>query len=195
MRPPIRRVFAATGWAVVRCVALIPVGLAALIATLLGHRTAATRWWARLGRQPAGPATPGAAGAAGPGSAAGPATAGSVTAAAHAVASVLLGVVALVPLGAVALSLLRGLFYGLVDPGPYDNAWGGPTRAGAWAAHLLISVPLVVAGLIVLVGVAALHRRLSRLLTGGRPGWWVLPTTALAAVLAVLLLVGWLRQL
>ena len=43
--------------------------------------------------------------------------------------------------GLVTLLVARGLFYGLIDDGPYDTSWGGPTLAGAWAAHALISVP------------------------------------------------------
>jgi hypothetical protein len=113
----------------------------------------------------------------------------------HAVISALLGVVAILPLGVLVLVVLRGMFYGLVDPGPYDTSWGGPTRAGAWTAHFLIGLPMAAAAVLVLIGIAAVHARLTRsLLTGRRPGW-ALPVALLVPVPAALFFVAWLHQI
>jgi hypothetical protein len=65
-------------------------------------------------------------------------------------AAVALGALALIPVGAEVLCVARGLCYGLVDRGPYNHSWGGPTLAGAWAAHFAVSLPLVALGLLVL---------------------------------------------
>src|SRR5918993_1700321 len=72
-------------------------------------------------------------------------------------ATVLLGVLSLIPLGGGVLAVLRGALYGLVDHGPYDDSWGGPTRAGAWLAHAAVAVPLAVAALVALAALAGLH--------------------------------------
>jgi hypothetical protein len=113
----------------------------------------------------------------------------------HAVISALLGAVAILPLGVLVLVVLRGMFYGLVDPGPYDTSWGGPTRAGAWTAHFLIGLPMAAAAVLVLIGIATVHARLTRsLLTGRRPGW-AMPVALLVPVPAVLFFVAWLHQI
>lgn len=113
----------------------------------------------------------------------------------HAVASILLGLVGWVVLAMTAIALVRGPFYGLVDPGPYDNAWGGPTRAGAWSTHFLVSVPLVAAGVALAAGVAALHRRVGGRLEGRPAPWWVAALTLAACALTLLLVIGWVGQL
>jgi hypothetical protein len=113
----------------------------------------------------------------------------------HAVAGLALGVVALVPLALLLVAVLRGVFYGIVDPGPYDTSWGGPSRAGAWLAHLLVGIPIMLAGLGALAGIAALHRRLSVALDGGpRPRWLVPVTVAVVGVVAVFVVL-WSRQI
>jgi hypothetical protein len=108
---------------------------------------------------------------------------------------VLLGVFALIPLSIVVLVVLRGLLYGLVDPGPYANAWGGPTRAGAWLAHAAIGLPLGVAALLALRLLAGLHRRLVARLTGRPAPAWTIPVTLLVAVAGVALITAWTRQI
>jgi hypothetical protein len=91
--------------------------------------------------------------------------------------------------------LLRGVFYGLVDPGPYHNSWGGPTRAGAWLAHFLIGVPFAVSGLLALIGIAAVHQRLTLALDSGRRPPWLVPVTLVISLAGGLLFVAWLSQL
>jgi hypothetical protein len=113
----------------------------------------------------------------------------------HAVAGLVLGVVALVPLAFLVVFVLRGVFYGIVDRGPYDTSWGGPGRAGAWFVHFLVGIPIALAGLGALAGIAALHRRLGVALDGGpRPRWLVPVTAAVVGVVAVFVVL-WSRQI
>ncbi|MGW1186050.1 hypothetical protein ACWD7Y_14940 [Streptomyces drozdowiczii] len=52
----------------------------------------------------------------------------------------------------VVLLLTRGLLYPLATAGEdVSNAWGGPTAAGAWAAHFAIAVALVTVVALLLV--------------------------------------------
>jgi hypothetical protein len=113
----------------------------------------------------------------------------------HAMASLLLGVMAVVPLGVEVLWLLRGVLYGFVDSGPYDHSWGGPTRGGAWVAHFVIGTPEALAGLAALAGIAALHQRLTAALDGVRTPRWLMPTVVVAGLATALLFVAWTRQL
>ena len=66
---------------------------------------------------------------------------------------------------------------------------------GAWAAHFLISLPLAAAGILVLIGIAAVHRRLAPVLTGRRPVRWVIPVALAIPVPAVALFIAWLHQI
>ncbi|WP_090803054.1 hypothetical protein [Asanoa ishikariensis] len=113
----------------------------------------------------------------------------------HAMGSLLLGVMAVVPLGVEVLWLLRAVLYGFVDSGPYDHSWGGPTRGGAWVAHFLIGTPEALAGLAALAGIAALHQRLTAALDGARTPRWLMPTVVVAGLATALLFVAWTRQL
>ncbi|NUT07654.1 MAG: hypothetical protein HOV76_29705 [Hamadaea sp.] len=112
----------------------------------------------------------------------------------EAVVTTAVGLLAVIPVAMIALCVARGVFYGLVEPGPYDTAWGGPTRAGAWAAHFVISIPFIAAGLLALVGLGRLRRSWVRWLDGERRRWWVLPLTLLLYAGAALLVIAWLRQ-
>jgi hypothetical protein len=156
------------------CALLIPRSVSALIAALCGRTDRAVARWPH------------------PGATARP---GLVPVVGHALTSLLLGAVALLPLGVELLFVLRGVLYGLVDPGPYDHSWGGPSRGGAWAAHFLIGLPLAAAGLLVLIGVAAVHRRLTPVLAGRRPAPWVIPVALAIPVPAAVLFVAWLHQI
>jgi hypothetical protein len=107
----------------------------------------------------------------------------------------LLGLLSLVPLGLEVLFVLRGLLYGLVDPGPYGDAWGGPTRAGAWLAHAAIGAVLAVAGLAALRFLARLQRRLVASLDGRSAPGWTVPVTLVATGATAALVVAWTRQI
>jgi len=109
--------------------------------------------------------------------------------------AVLLGALALVPVGVELLFLLRGVAYGLVDHGPYDHSWGGPTMAGAWAAHFAIALPFAALGLVVLAGLDALHRRVTAPMVGRTTPAWTVPVVVLAVAAAALLVRAWLAQL
>ncbi|MGI5352306.1 hypothetical protein ACQEU8_29555 [Streptomyces sp. CA-250714] len=114
---------------------------------------------------------------------------------AHAALTVLLGVLALILAGVLALGTARGLFYGFVDSGPYDDSWGGPSKAGAWLAHFGVSLPISAAAIGLLYGLAALHRRLTAPLRGERRPAWVLPTVLLSCLATALFLFAFIRQL
>ncbi|NLU84642.1 hypothetical protein [Rhodococcus sp. HNM0569] len=113
-------------------------------------------------------------------------------------AAVLSGAVGLVAWFVVFLAVVaatRGVLYGVVDKGPYDTAWGGPTLAGAWAVHLalgLLAVP-VAAWLLAWIGtlVAALRDRIVR----RRGSVLIVPTGIVVAAFGVILVVSWLHQL
>jgi len=160
------------------CAALLPLAAASLVAVLIGRARAAAGWWLRLLGTADDPGRP-----------------GIIVVAGHAVLSLLLGATALVPFGVLLAFVFRGVFYGLVDHGPYDNSWGGPSRAGAWAAHFLISLPMAAAALLMLAGIATLHGRLSVMLTGRRPAPWVLAVALVLPLPAVVLFIAWLHQI
>jgi hypothetical protein len=172
------------GRSILYCAVLIPVALGAVVAALAGRPETATRWWSRLRtalrRAPAGPATrpPRALAVAG-----------------HATLSLMLGVTALIPLSIFVVFVARGVFYGLVDHGPYDTSWGGPTRTGAWLVHFLVGIPLLGAAVLALLGIAALHQRLTAALTGTRPATRLIVLALAIQVPAVALFIAWLHQI
>ncbi|MFI7544943.1 hypothetical protein [Actinoplanes sp. NPDC049599] len=174
----------ALGKRAVYCVALLPLALGSLLAVFAGRSPVAVRWWSRLRSGLLGGTAPAPVPPPGP-----------LVVAGHALLTVLLGLTALIPLGLILAFVVRGVCYGLVDPGPYDHSWGGPSRAGAWAAHFLIGLPIAVVALLLLAGLAAVHDRLSGLLAGRRPARWVLPVSLTAPLPAVLFFVAWLHQL
>lgn len=155
-----------------------PRAIADVVAVLRGQ---ATRVVAQQRRRAGGT---GAAGPSGPG-----------RALAHAGLSVVLWFPALVLLGASILAVVRGLLYGLVDPGPYTEAWGGPTRAGAWTAHALVGLlTLAVAGL-GFYGLVALHTRMTRRLLGTGGSGWTIPAALFIGAVTLLLIISWIRQI
>lgn len=111
------------------------------------------------------------------------------------VLSLLLGVVTLVPLAVLGLFVARGVLYGVVDRGPYDESWGGPSLAGAWLAHFAVGLLSAVCAIAALWLLAHLQRRVVDRLLGSGHGWWAVPVTVLVDAVAVLMVVGWLRQL
>jgi hypothetical protein len=159
------------------CAALLPLSVASLIAALLGRARSAARWWLRLGGSSEQPGS------------------GTVVVAGHAVLSFLLGATALVPFGLILAFIFRGVCYGLVDNGPYDTSWGGPSRGGAWLAHFLIALPIAAVAVLLLALIAALHGRLSTVLTGRRPAGWVLIVALLVPLPAVAFFIAWLHQI
>ncbi|WP_406147789.1 hypothetical protein [Streptomyces sp. NBC_01012] len=157
-------------------VTLLPRGLAAFAVACAGNGGSARS----LLRVDAGPAAP---------------RPGAVRVAGQAVATVLLGALCLVLAAVVLLAVARGLFYGLVDQGPYDHSWGGPGRAGAWLAHFAVATPCVFAGVAALYGVARMQERLTAPLRGERRPGWVLPSVFVCCAAGALFVVAFLRQL
>jgi hypothetical protein len=164
------------------CAALLPLAVAALVAVPVGRARTAAGWWLRLRARLLGTTEQRG-------------RPGALVVAGHAVLSLLLGVVALVPFGILLAFVFRGVFYGLVDHGPYDTSWGGPTRAGAWVAHFLVGLPMAAAAVLLLAGIALLHGRLSALLAGRRPAPWVLAVAVLLPLPAVAFFIAWLHQI
>ncbi|GGO12338.1 NUDIX hydrolase [Micromonospora parathelypteridis] len=167
------------------CATLIPVALLALVTAPLGGADAVVARWRSLrtgllGKSP----TPAPA-----------RRPGRLAVLGHALLSLLLGALALLPIGVGLLVVLRGALYGVVVSGPYVGAWGGPTRGGAWLAHFLIGLPFAAAGLAALIGIAAMHQRLTRRLDGERGSRWLIPTMLLMALAGALLFVAWTHQI
>ncbi|MEU4551527.1 hypothetical protein [Micromonospora violae] len=179
------RVVRRAGRSLAYCATLIPVAVLALVTTPLGGSGATVARWRALRTGLLG-MTPTAVPDRRP---------GAVAVLGHAVLSLIVGLVALLPLGVELLMVLRGVLYGVVESGPYDNAWGGPTLAGAWLAHFLIGLPIAAAGLAALIGIAAVHQRLTRRLDGERGPLWLFPTVLLMALAATLLFIAWTHQI
>jgi len=94
------------------------------------------------------------------------------------------------------MAVVRGPFYGFVEDGPFGpGTWGGPTKAGAWAVHAAVAVPIILALPFVLRGIALLHVAVIRRLYGLRAGWWVLPATITVCAGGMLFFWAWIEQL
>ncbi len=121
---------------------------------------------------------------------------GAVNSFLHGVLSVLFGFLSLFLLMMLVLSIVRGPFYGFVENGPFGpGTWGGPTKAGAWAVHAAIAVPIIVLIPFVLRGLALLHAAEIRRLYGSKVGWWVLPATILLSIGGLLFFYSWTQQI
>ncbi|MFJ5786923.1 hypothetical protein [Streptomyces hydrogenans] len=163
-----------------RAAVLLPVAVATTGLVAAGRADRAAEWWARVGGEDPAVAVrrPGAGRLLG-----------------HALVCVPLGLIALVPVGVEVLSVLRGLLYPLVESGPYDHSWGGPTLAGAWAAHFLVALPFAAAGLGALALLHRLHHRLAGRLWGRRVGAGPVLVTLVTALACAVLVVAWTHQL
>ncbi|MFD4350947.1 hypothetical protein ACFWPX_00205 [Nocardia sp. NPDC058518] len=92
------------------------------------------------------------------------------------------------------LVLVRGLAYPLVAADGYENSWGGPTLAGAWAVHAVLGVLIapVFVGMIALFG--RLQLRVTRTVLGGDRSWWAIPIALVLAASGALFFVAWVHQ-
>lgn len=114
----------------------------------------------------------------------------------HGLLSVVFGFLSLFLLMLFVLSIVRGPFYGFVEDGPFGpGTWGGPTKAGAWAVHAAIALPIIVLIPFVLRGLALLHAAEIRRLYGSKVGWWVLPATILLSIGGLLFFYSWTQQI
>ncbi|MCF3183063.1 hypothetical protein IPZ70_24415 [Streptomyces polychromogenes] len=161
---------------------LLPAVLGTAGAVAVGRADAARRWWARSGELGAAAR----AGHAGPGGA---------RLLAHSLLCLPLGLLALIPLGMQLLFVLRGMLYPVVQAGPYTNAWGGPSLAGAWLAHFGVGLLSAVVGLGVLWSLNRLHARLAGGMWGRRVGVWPVLAVAAASAAGLMLVVAWTHQI
>ncbi|MFD9220283.1 hypothetical protein ACFWDI_09775 [Streptomyces sp. NPDC060064] len=90
---------------------------------------------------------------------------------------------------------VNGALYPLLDAHDYQNSWGGPTLAGAWAAHAALAVPILVAAVWLLRGLVVLGSDDQEPSTGSRSHWWSRPLALLLAAAGAVLFVGWINQL
>ncbi|WP_426368327.1 hypothetical protein [Streptomyces sp. E-08] len=181
-RPASRATSARSARRIGYAASLLPAALLTPALVAAGRSDLARAWWARVDEQDSAALS----------SARRP---GAWRLSAHALMSVPLGLLALVPVGVEVLFVLRGVLYPVVDHGPYDHSWGGPSMAGAWAAHFLIGLALAAAGLGALWLLNRLHSRLAGWTWGRRVGAG--PVCALPVLLAagVVLVIAWTHQL
>ncbi|WP_069161096.1 sensor domain-containing protein [Nocardia altamirensis] len=111
----------------------------------------------------------------------------------HSVLSAAVGLLAMFFVLLAVLGAVRGVAYPLVAGDNYENSWGGPTLAGAWAVHAVLGLGVLPLWFAALAGLGALQIRLVRG-TLGRvgPRWPVLVAVLLIAG-GVLLFVCWLH--
>lgn len=164
--------------------ALVAVSLVAMGNSLLGRADSVHRLWRKLARlqrsaDPVRLRRPGAA-----------------TSFVHGLASLALGLLSWFLVMVLVLAVVRGPFYGFVEDGPYGpGTWGGRTKAGAWAVHAAVAVPIIVLLPFVLHGVGLLQAAFIRRLYGSGVSRLVLPATILLSVGGVLLFSSWTQQL
>ncbi|MFH8568297.1 hypothetical protein [Streptomyces sp. NPDC017993] len=94
-----------------------------------------------------------------------------------------------------AQAAVNGALYPLVDAHDYRHSWGGPTLAGAWAAHAALAVPVVVAAVWLLRVLVALGSHDQPASAGSPPRRRHLPLSLLLVAAGAVLLVAWLHQL
>lgn len=178
-----RRPVRASVSALVYNLALAPMGVAALAAAGAGRGGRVYRWWRSLATtvthlDPGEERTPPS-----------PSRIGS-----HACLSIALGVVGLVEVGLLALMVIRGVLYGLVE-GDYTQAWGGPSQPGAWIVHFLVSVPVAVTAVVFAHLIVWLHFRLTAWLSGQEVQRRIMPIALVVVAATALFMVAFLRQL
>ncbi|MFF8375445.1 hypothetical protein ACF07V_04795 [Streptomyces sp. NPDC015661] len=149
---------------------------------MAGRSDTARAWWARVDEQD-------------PAVRSSTRQPGAVRLLAHALVCVPLGLLALIPVGIEVLFVLRGVLYGLVDQGPYDHSWGGPTMAGAWLVHFLVALPFAAAGLGALWLLDRLRSRLAGWMWGRRVGAAPVLVLLASSVAGVVLVIAWIHQL
>jgi hypothetical protein len=121
---------------------------------------------------------------------------GAINSFVHGVLSLVFGFLSLFVLMLFVLAVVRGPFYGFVENGPFPpGTWGGPTKAGAWAVHAAVAVPIIVLIPFVLRGLGLLHAAEIRRLYGSAVGRWVLPATILLSIGGIAFFYAWTQQI
>ncbi|MGQ4615777.1 hypothetical protein [Nocardia sp. R7R-8] len=93
------------------------------------------------------------------------------------------------------LGAFRGVCYPLVARDDFENSWGGPTLAGAWAVHAALGLGLLPAWLLLLAGLGALQLWLTRGLLGRNGPRWPVPVAVAMIAGGALLFVASMRQM
>ncbi|MFI9504049.1 sensor domain-containing protein [Nocardia sp. NPDC052566] len=119
----------------------------------------------------------------------------AVRAAVHAVLSGVVGLLTWFLAFLAGLAAVRGAFYPLLASGNYENSWGGPTLAGAWAVHALLGIGLLPAWLAVLAALGVFQRRLARALLGRAAPRWPIPLAVALTAGGIVLFIAWLHQI
>ncbi|WP_067836892.1 hypothetical protein [Nocardia lijiangensis] len=114
---------------------------------------------------------------------------------AHSVLSACVGLLAWFLVFLAVLGFVRGVAYPLVAANDYENSWGGPTLAGAWAVHAALGVGMLPVWLVVLAGLGAVQLRLIRKLFERSGPVWPVPAALVLAIAGVFLFLSWLSQL
>jgi hypothetical protein len=81
-----------------------------------------------------------------------------------------------------------------VVPGPYVDAWGGPTLAGAWAVHAAVWVGLAAVAVGMWWAVVALSDRVAAHVRGERRAAWSVALATILVVVAAGFVWLWSRQ-
>ncbi|MCP2276021.1 hypothetical protein APR11_000696 [Nocardia amikacinitolerans] len=92
------------------------------------------------------------------------------------------------------IAFVRGVGYPLVAANDYENSWGGPTLAGAWAVHAALGVGLLPVWLAMLAGLGALQLRLIRKLFERAGPAWPVPAALVFTIAGVFVFLSWLSQ-
>lgn len=164
--------------------ALVPVSLLAMVRSLGGRADAVHQTWRKLARFQ---------GSADPIRLRRPGVAGSVL---SALVSLVLGLLSWFLLMMLVIAVVRGPFYGFVENGPFGpETWGGPTKAGAWAVHAAIAIPIIVVIPFLLRGLALLQAASIRQLYGSATSRLVLPATILLAIGGAAFFYSWTQQI
>jgi hypothetical protein len=164
--------------------ALVPVSLLAIGRSLLGRSDAVHQTWRRLARFQGSPdpirlRRPGAV--------------GSVL---SGLVSLVLGLLSWFLVMMLGIAVVRGPFFGFVEDGPFGpETWGGPTKAGAWAVHAAIAIPIIVLLPFVLRGLGLLQSASIRRLYGSATSRLVLPATILLAIAGTAFFYSWTQQI
>ncbi|WP_459959488.1 sensor domain-containing protein [Nocardia sp. IFM 10818] len=119
---------------------------------------------------------------------------GVVRAVAHSLLSAAVGVVAWFVVFLAGIAAVRGIFYPLVAASGYENAWGGPTLAGAWAVHAALGVGLLPVWAVLLAGIGAVELRLAQRLLGRNGPWWPVPVALVLFLVGIVFFMAWLHQ-
>ncbi|MFI1916679.1 hypothetical protein [Nocardia sp. NPDC020380] len=120
---------------------------------------------------------------------------GAGRAAAHSILAAAVGLIAWFAVFLAALAAVRGVLYPVVAAHEYQNSWGGPTLAGAWAVHAVLAVGLLPLWWFLVAGLGVLQLRLTQRLLGRTGPWWPIPVAVLLFLGGIAVFIAWLHQI